>query len=133
MIIQHEGQTYDITPICFNVTAQFGSPLEYEIRGYSNDCFYISPGEKKKQNKKKPKGLFVPDKVIFNAPATVVYWTDGTKTVVKCQPGDTFDPLMGFLLAVFKKACGNKSNYNNALKKIVPGYGKEAQDAAEAG
>jgi hypothetical protein len=35
------------------------------------------------------------------------------------------DPLTGFLMAFFKKACGNKGNYNNALKKIVPGYGKE--------
>lgn len=25
------------------------------------------------------------DKVIFHAPATIVYWSDGTKTVVKCQ------------------------------------------------
>ena len=64
-------------------------------------------------------------KVVFHDPATIVYWTDGTKTVVKCQPGDTFDPLKGFLMAFFKKACGNKGNYNNALKKIVPGYGKE--------
>ena len=64
-------------------------------------------------------------KVVFHDPATIVYWTDGTKTVVKCQPGDTFDPLTGFLMAFFKKACGNKGNYNNALKKIVPGYGQE--------
>ncbi len=64
-------------------------------------------------------------KVVFHDPATIVFWTDGTKTVVKCQPGDTFDPLKGFLMAFFKKACGNKGNYNNALKKIVPGYGKE--------
>lgn len=63
-------------------------------------------------------------KVIFNDPATIVYWMDGTKTVVKCQPGDTFDPLTGFLMAFFKKACGNKGNYNDALKKIVPGYGE---------
>ena len=64
-------------------------------------------------------------KVVFNDPATVIYWTDGTKTLVKCQPGDRFDPLLGFLLAVFKKSAGNKSNYNNALRRIVPGYGKD--------
>ena len=68
-------------------------------------------------------------KVVFHDPATIVYWTDGTKTVVKCQPGDTFDPLTGFLMAVFKKACGNKGNYNNALKKIVPGYGGGGNDS----
>ena len=29
-------------------------------------------------------------KVIFNDPATVVIWDDGTKTVVKCSEGDTY-------------------------------------------
>lgn len=67
-------------------------------------------------------------KVVFHDPATIVYWTDGSKTVVKCQPGDTFDPLTGFLMAFFKKACGNKGNYNNALKKIVPGYGGDVRE-----
>ena len=28
--------------------------------------------------------------VIFNDPATIVYWEDGTKTVVKCH-NETFD------------------------------------------
>lgn len=67
-------------------------------------------------------------KVLFHDPATIVFWADGTKTVVKCQPGDTFDPLTGFLMAFYKKACGNKGNYNNALKKIVPGYGGKEDD-----
>lgn len=67
-------------------------------------------------------------KVLFHDPATIVFWEDGTKTVVKCQPGDTFDPLTGFLMAFYKKACGNKGNYNNALKKIVPGYGGKEDD-----
>lgn len=30
-------------------------------------------------------------KVIFNDPATIILWKDGTKTVVKCQEGDTYD------------------------------------------
>lgn len=25
------------------------------------------------------------ERVIYNAPATIVFWTDGTKTVVKCH------------------------------------------------
>lgn len=65
-------------------------------------------------------------KVIYNDPATIVYWSDNTRTVVKCQPGDTFDPKLGFLLAVLKRSCGNKGNYNELLKEHVPGYGKES-------
>ena len=55
--------------------------------------------------------------VIFNDPATIVFWEDGTKTVVKCQDGDEFDPEKGLAMAIVKKAYGNKGNYCNKLKK----------------
>ena len=41
--------------------------------------------------------------VIFNDPATIVFWSDGTKTVVKVQPGDIFDPEKGIMAAISKK------------------------------
>ena len=65
------------------------------------------------------------ERVIYNDPATVIHWSDGTKTVVKCQPEDKFDPKLGFLLAVCKKACGNNGRFNELLRKYVPGYGGE--------
>lgn len=55
--------------------------------------------------------------VIFNNPATIVFWEDGTKTVVKCQDGDEFDPEKGLAMAIAKKAYGNKGNYCNKMKK----------------
>ena len=58
--------------------------------------------------------------VIFNDPATIVFWEDETKTVVKCQDGDEFDPEKGLAMAIVKKAYGNKSNYCNKLKKWLP-------------
>ena len=58
--------------------------------------------------------------VIFNDPATIVFWTDGTKTVVKCQDDDIFDPEKGLAMAISKKALGNKGNYCNELKKWLP-------------
>lgn len=58
--------------------------------------------------------------VIFNDPATIVFWEDGTKTVVKCQDGDKFDPEKGLAMAIVKKAYGNKGNYCNKLKKWLP-------------
>ena len=58
--------------------------------------------------------------VIFNNPATIVFWKDGTKTVVKCQDGDEFDPEKGLAMAIAKKAYGNKSSYCNKLKKWLP-------------
>ena len=58
--------------------------------------------------------------VIFNDPATIVFWADGTKTVVQCQDDDTFDPEKGLAMAITKKALGNKGNYCNEFKKWLP-------------
>lgn len=59
-------------------------------------------------------------KVIFNEPATIVIWSDGTKTVVKAQNGEMFDREKGLAMAICKKAFGNTSNYNEVFKKWVP-------------
>ena len=68
------------------------------------------------------KSSSVPDikNVIFNEPATIVFWEDGSKTVVKCQDGDIYDPEKGLAMAISKKALGNKGNYCNVLKKWLP-------------
>jgi hypothetical protein len=42
-------------------------------------------------------------KVIFHPPATIVYWGDGTKTVVKCMKGDTFNPELGMAMCMLKR------------------------------
>lgn len=56
------------------------------------------------------------EKVIFNNPATIVIWSDRTKTVVKCQDGG-FDPEKGLAMAISKKFLGNKGNYYEEFKK----------------
>lgn len=43
--------------------------------------------------------------VIFAPPATIVYWSDGSKTVVKCSEKDVFDPEKGLAMAIAKR-CG---------------------------
>ena len=59
-------------------------------------------------------------KVIFNGPATIVLWADGTKTVVKCEEGEIPDSEKGLAMAIAKKALGNKGNYYNEFKKWLP-------------
>lgn len=60
--------------------------------------------------------------VIFNDPATIVLWKDGTKTVVKCQKdkGDTYNPELGLAMCIIKKMCDNKGNYNDVFNKWLP-------------
>lgn len=57
-------------------------------------------------------------KVIFNDPATIVYWEDRTKTVVKCEK-EKYDPEKGLAMAIAKKAMGNQGNYFEVFKKWI--------------
>ena len=59
------------------------------------------------------------DKVIFNDPATIIFWKDGTKTVVKCHDRDYFDKEKGFAMACLKKVLGNCGHYYEEVKKWV--------------
>jgi len=57
--------------------------------------------------------------VIFNNPATIVFWSDGTKTVCTCSEADTYDPEKGLALCCMKKLLyKNKGHiFNNAREK----------------
>lgn len=59
--------------------------------------------------------------VVFNGPATIIFWADGTKTVVKAIY-DEFDPEKGLAMAIAKKALGNKGNYFNVIKRWTDEY-----------
>lgn len=55
-------------------------------------------------------------KIIFNPPATIVFWNDGahTKTVVKAH-NEPFDPEKGLAMAYLKYRLGNKGSYNTVI------------------
>lgn len=57
--------------------------------------------------------------VIYNRPATIVFWKDGTKTVVKCE-NEEYDPEKGLAMAIAKKALGNNYHYYDIFKKWLP-------------
>lgn len=63
------------------------------------------------------------EKVIFNKPATIVFWSDNTKTVVVCGENDTYDEEKGFFIACTKKLFGNDyravGRMNKALEMAV--------------
>lgn len=58
------------------------------------------------------------ERVIFHDPATIVYWKDGTKTVVKAQ-NEKFDKEKGMLAAIAKKVYGNNGSFNNIIKRFT--------------
>ena len=70
----------------------------------------------------KPREIYIPEikNAYFNNPMTVVLWEDGTKTMVRCQPGDVYSAETGLALCIAKKAMGNMPNFNNVFRKWIP-------------
>lgn len=68
---------------------------------------------------------FAPKEIIYNDAATIVYWTDGTKTVVKCNENDEYSEYFGFVAAVAKKMYGGANAINRLIdsKKTIRGNG----------
>lgn len=58
-------------------------------------------------------------KVIFNYPATIILWDDGTKTVVHCGADEKFDPEKGIAMCLLKKMLGNTGDYNNYIRHLI--------------
>ena len=71
--------------------------------------------------------------VIFAPPATIVYWSDGTKTVVKCSEKDIFDPEKGLAMAIAKRCGGNKGSYYKEIQNWVEKSGKKYPGKPAAG
>lgn len=54
-------------------------------------------------------------KIVRNGPATIVFWDDGTKTIVKRAEGTKDDIYMAFCSAFTKKMLGN----NSRIKRVI--------------
>lgn len=83
----------------------------------SYENYYFKQKNEREQSMRKPIKI---KKVIYNNPATIVMWSDGTKTVVKCSERDTYDPEKGLAMAIAKKSFGNKGNYYKEIKYWLP-------------
>ena len=58
---------------------------------------------------------YYPRKIIYNGPATIVFWNDGTKTVVKRSKKDKDNKYNAFCAALAIKTFGN----NSQVMKLV--------------
>lgn len=60
-------------------------------------------------------------KIIINEKkkTTVAIWGDGSKTVVKCQPGDEFDAEKGIAMCFVKRSFNNRGCYNDWMREII--------------
>lgn len=86
---------------------------------------------------------FAIKRVIFNNPATIVFWKDGEKTVVRCMdnvevrekvvhgrkkkfmvpmPSENYSKEIGLAMCIVKKAYGNTGAFNDVFKAFIPEY-----------
>ena len=64
-------------------------------------------------------------KVIFIGDRTIILWTNGTKTIVKCSDGDEFDYYSGFCVALAKKIFGSTAKARRFMEsKMVAQQGR---------
>ena len=63
----------------------------------------------------KPTFNYVPDRILKSGPATIVFWKDGTKTIVKRAADEPDNDFNAFTAALGKKILGS----NNAVRKVV--------------
>ena len=57
-------------------------------------------------------------KIIFNEPATIVIWSDKTKTISKVCKGDIYDKKTGLCVCIAKKALGGNGKINKLIKNF---------------
>jgi hypothetical protein len=67
------------------------------------------------------------ERVIFNDPATIVFFDDGDKIVAKVTDDDEFQPEIGLAMAFMKKLFGSRTAYKNFVKQWVPEEEKEEE------
>ena len=58
---------------------------------------------------------------------TKIIWKDGTKTEVRCQDGDEYNPEAGLALCIIKYLFGNTNYYNEIFKSV---FEKKAKDTS---
>ena len=89
-----------------NSSMSFSESLKnIDLAGFNYDNIWIA-----NYSSQQPLIKLKPEKIIFqNNYATIVYWNDGTKTVVKKSKEDEFIPEVGFAMALVKRMYGNRS------------------------
>lgn len=123
------------------IKCEDGKTYEGKVERIVGCPYDISSQELTVRISKQASGNYGIKEVIFQNPATIVFWTDGTKTVVNCMDNaeikkkivdgkevtvrrakkcDTFSEEVGLAMAIAKKWFGNEGNYNNVFRKFIP-------------
>lgn len=109
-----DGQTYNAHDI--EITENYCEFPKITATAYLSPSNMVNtPRKNCATNPSKPLTI---ENVIFNPPATIVFWSDKTKTIVKADYDyESYDPEKGIAMAIAKKLMGdNKGKYYELFK-----------------
>lgn len=75
----------------------------------------------KKNVQKKERTLPTVERTIMNKRATVIFWCDGTKTVVKRRKGEKQNRELAVLYAIAEKVLGGKKARSEFIEAVTDG------------
>lgn len=122
------------------IECENGATFEGTVKRIEGNPYFHESLEVTAEISKQKCGDYGIKKVLFQNPATIVYWTDGTKTVVNCMDNvetkkktvngkkvtvrkprkcDTYSKEIGLAMAIAKKWAGNAGSYNNIFHKFA--------------
>jgi len=103
-------------PYRITITARDFVPFARTIYTTTGETTMKPPERILKTEKYEP---YKPNRIIYSNETTVVFWQDGTKTVVTASEGDYFDKEIGFAMALAKKIFGSRSKYQRYIKDLA--------------
>jgi len=65
------------------------------------------------------RSTFCPKRIIVNGPCTIVFWSDGTKTIVRKSEGEIHNVYNAFCAALAKKMFGNNTQVCKMVKETT--------------
>lgn len=111
----NDAEISGIVNIFVNDCKNYDACCQEELRYFRSDIISTMEVWNKMFSDKKSPSI---TKVLYSNPATIVFWEDGTKTVVKCQEGDKYSYAEGIMHAIIRKMFGNNKQYSDILKWI---------------
>lgn len=105
LVIRNEAHPRATNPINYIEPSALGIILS-PLNSLKRRIPYINVDTKKTDYKEGLVAELTPINVIFNPPATIVFWEDGEKTVVKCGEGEVFDKEKRFGYGILQTCMG---------------------------
>lgn len=118
MVYSHLGEPIGrITQISID-SSSIAEPMGVSFEGSLYTCYGAEDLAKEGMSVGKHKGIR-PVRIICNGPATIVFWNDNTKTVVKVAEGDDDNLYAAVAFALAKKLYGSNSHFKKLVDRAV--------------